>query len=222
MLINLSGRDPDWRRHVRAIEAHGPEQHVLWRDGRVTVVPPDDLPHTYGADRQTRRTVSFSELEPDQLHYIDPHDLGGIDYPWRWGFAPEPAPKSAFFPPWQDATVRWVRERAPEVSLHAEVFSPFSQFMELLDFEPALMALIDDPVKVEACLEALAEGTAELMSLQARAGADAILISSAFAGAGFISTNHYRRFVLPFEHRIIEQFRAGFPAVPFFSWESPK
>jgi glycosyltransferase involved in cell wall biosynthesis len=38
---------------------------------------------------------------------------------------------------------------------------------------------------------------------QAGRDVDAVLISSAFAGAGFISPAHYRRFVLPFERKVI-------------------
>jgi uroporphyrinogen-III decarboxylase len=217
VLVNLPGREPDWHRHVRTIESVGAERHVLWRDDRVTIVPADDLPHTYEADRQTRRFPTFAELEPEQLYYVDPHDLSGLDYPWRWSFGQPVASKDAFFPPWQDATLRYVRERAPDLSLHGEVFSPFSQLLELLDFEQALFALIDDPAKVLACLLALAEGTTELMRIQAAAGVDAVLISSAFAGSGFISRDHYRQFVLPAEQRVIASFRAEYPDVPVYT-----
>ena len=217
VLVNLPGRDPDWRRYVRSIDDHGHERRVLWSDGRATIVPIDDLPYSCYTDGRERHYPSIAELEPDSLHYIDPHDMGGIDWPWRWGFADPPAREDAFFPPWQTATLDWVRERAPELSVHGEVFSPFSQFMELLDFEDALLALVDDPVKVEACLEALAGGTAELMGLQAAAGVDAVLISSAFAGAGFISREHYRRFVLPYERLAIARFRAACPDVPVYT-----
>jgi len=103
-----------------------------------------------------------------------------------------------------------VRARAGEVSVHAELFSPFSQFLELLGYTNALMALIEDPGKVKACLEALAEGTITLGRGQAAAGADAILISSAFAGAGFISPKHYAEFVLPYEKKVIEGIRSQY------------
>jgi uroporphyrinogen decarboxylase len=64
---------------------------------------------------------------------------------------------------------------------------------------------MDDPGKCERILGSLAEGAAELAVLQARAGADAILVSSAFAGAGFLSLEHYRRFVLPYEKSVAER-----------------
>jgi uroporphyrinogen decarboxylase len=49
----------------------------------------------------------------------------------------------------------------------------------------------------------LADGAIALGCGQAAAGADAILISSAFAGAGFISRQHYSEFVLPYERKVI-------------------
>lgn len=217
ILVNLPGRDPDWRSHVDRIERGEDGARVVWRDGRITYVPPDDNPHVYQADGRTRYFPTFAELDPGALWYVDPHDISGITYPWTWGFAEVPASPPDFFPPWQDAAVRLARQRGPDVSVHAEVFSPFSQLMELLDFEQALIALIDDPAKVEACLARLAQGGAQLMGILARAGADAILISSAFAGAGFISTDHYRRFVLPYEMGMIEAFRASFPALPVYT-----
>ena len=62
------------------------------------------------------------------------------------------------FPEWQFDTIRYVRERAPEVSLHGEVFSPFSQWLEWLDHAEGLMALVEHPAKVQACLARLADG----------------------------------------------------------------
>jgi uroporphyrinogen decarboxylase len=95
-----------------------------------------------------------------------------------------------------------------QVSVHGEIFSPFSQFMELLDYTTGLMALLEDPGKVEACLDRLADGAIELGCGQIRAGAHAVLISSAFAGGGLISRDHYEAFVLPYERKVIDGIRA--------------
>jgi uroporphyrinogen decarboxylase len=95
-----------------------------------------------------------------------------------------------------------------EVSVHGEIFSPFSQLMELLDYTNGLIALLDDPEKVLACLDRLTEGSIELACGHVRAGAHAVLISSAFAGAGLISREHYETFVLPFERRVIDGIQA--------------
>jgi hypothetical protein len=204
ILVNLPGREPQWRRHVAAVERSPGVQRVRWRDGLVTVSPDDDNPHVFAEGGAAPARPALSDVDPAGLLYVEPHDRSGV--------------KSLdSFPPWQDATVRAVRERAPDVSVHAEVFSPFTQLLELLGYEPALMALLDDPEKVEACLAALTGGTAALMGILAHADADAILVSSAFAGGGLISPAHYTRFVLPYERRAIAGFRATFPDVPIYT-----
>jgi uroporphyrinogen-III decarboxylase len=49
------------------------------------------------------------------------------------------------------------------------------------------------------------------------AGADAVLVSSAYAGGGLISTRHYREFVLPFEARVVSGFKARCPGTPVYT-----
>ncbi len=209
ILVNLPGRDPRWREHIRDITPRGEDRIITWTNGWHTVAPPDDNPHVFRPDG-TRGVPAFDEVDPERLFYVEPHDLAGITYPQAWGFTGEPAtPGAGFFPPWHFDTLKAVRTRAgDEVSVHGEIFSPFSQLMELLDHTNALMALLDDPGKVDACLTRLAEGAAALAIGQAAAGADAILISSAFAGAGLISREHYARFVLPHERAVIAAVKA--------------
>lgn len=209
ILINLPGRDPGWRSFVRDIEERGEEKIIHWRNGWRTVCPRDDNPHVYREDEE-QYSVAFDEVDPERLFYVEPHDLCGVTYPRRWGFADEASAERAF-PPWQFDTIDYVVSRTGgKVSIHGEIFSPFTQFLELLGYTNALIALMDDPVKCIDCLAALAEGATILGRGQAAHGVDAILISSAFAGAGFISPDHYRRFVLPSERRVIEGIRAEY------------
>jgi uroporphyrinogen-III decarboxylase len=79
------------------------------------------------------------------------------------------------------------------------------------------MALVEDPAKVAACLARLARGAAALALGQAAEGADAILISSAFAGAGFISPRQYRTFVLPFERAVVDAVKRAHPDLPVYT-----
>src|SRR5262249_48392649 len=81
-------------------------------------------------------------------------------------------------------------------------------FMELLGYENALMALLDDPVKVHALMERMTESSIVWAVAQARAGVDAVLISSAFAGGGFLSRDMYSEFVLPYERRLADAVKA--------------
>jgi uroporphyrinogen-III decarboxylase len=208
VLINLPGRDPEWRRHVGTIEDAESGQIIRWLNGWKTVCPADDNPRTLRADGREFR-AQFNNLDPEKLFYIEPHDLGGLKYPFCWGFTPDLPAHDDFFPPWHFDTIEYVRRRVGnEVSVHAEIFSPFSQFVELLGCAQALGALLQDPAKCKACLQALTRGAVALGRGQAAHGVDAILISSAFAGAGFISRQHYREFVLPFERQVIEGIKA--------------
>ncbi len=210
ILINLPGRDPDWRRAVQRIEEVDGERIITWKNGWYTAAPGDDNPHVYQADG-TRYFPAFDEIDPDTLFYVEPHDISSITHPYSWGFDGEPAvPGAGFFPPWHYDTIRAVAHRVGhDVSVHAELFSPFSQFMELLDYTTGLMALVDDPGKVKACLDRLAAGAIELGCGQVRAGAHAVLISSAFAGAGLISREHYATFVLPYERKVVDGIHAA-------------
>lgn len=204
ILINLPGRDPNYEDHIQSVEQKDGDNIIKWKNGNYTAFPEDDNPHYYLAD-ETRYFPIFEELEPEKLFYVEPWDLTDITYPFTWGFEKEPRPFEDYFPDYHFDTIRMVRDKAGEsVSVHSEVFSPWSQFLELLNYENALMAILDDPEKAKACLERLTEGAIDLAKKQAKHGVDAVLISSAFAGAGLISRQHYEEFVLPYEKKIID------------------
>ncbi|MEI2692044.1 MAG: uroporphyrinogen decarboxylase family protein [Anaerolineae bacterium] len=96
-----------------------------------------------------------------------------------------------------------------EVSVHGEVFSPFTHYMELFGYEPALTSLLEDPGKALALLERLTERLGQRGPWRRREhGVDAVLISSAFAGGPLLSPRMYKRFVLPFERRVAEAVKA--------------
>lgn len=217
ILVNLPGRDPELDRQVERVEEEGGETVVRWRDGSRTRIPRDDNPHWFGPHGEHVHP-DFRTLDPDDLWYVEPWDVTGISCPFRWGFEAAPRAPGAFFPPWHLDTLRAVMARARgEVSVHGEVFSPFSQFLDLLGYEQALLALMDDPGKARACLERLTCGAVELACSQAAAGVDAVLVSSAFAGDGFISPRHYRDFVLPHEGRLVAEVRARHPQVKVYT-----
>ncbi|MDH5644156.1 MAG: uroporphyrinogen decarboxylase family protein [Gemmatimonadota bacterium] len=205
ILVNLPGRDPAFEQFVEKVDNVGKEQTVRWKNGCFTTIPNDDNPHYFQADG-SRYFPTFEEIDPEVLWYVEPWDITEITYPYTWGFDQTARPDSDFFPSYHSDPIKAVKERVgEEVSVHSEVFSPFSQFLELLNYENALMALLDDPGKVHACLDRLASGAVDLARRQAQAGADAVLISSAFAGSGLISREHYSEFVAPYEKRIVDE-----------------
>jgi uroporphyrinogen-III decarboxylase len=204
ILINLPGRDPHWRDYISRVDLKEGERWIRWRNGMYSVLPNADLPHVYHSDG-THPYVALDAVVPEQLFYIEPHDLSGVTYPYSWGFSGAPAPIGrGFFPPWHCDTIKEVLARVGlTVSVHAEVFSPFSQVIELLGIAPTMLAIRSNPEKLKDCLAALSVGTIELAHQQAEAGVHAILISSAFAGAGFLGPHHYQQFVLPYERSVI-------------------
>lgn len=217
ILVNLPGRDPQLERHVQRLEETHGQTVIHWKNGCFTRLPADDNPHFFQPDG-TRAFPQFTDIDPQDLWYVEPWDITGVSCPYHWGFDTEPRPTEDFFPAFHLDTIAAVREKVGgTVSVHSEVFSPFSQFLELLDYQGALMALLDDAAKVHACLERLTEGAVDLACRQAAAGVDAVLISSAFAGSGFISRSHYRDFVLPWEKKLITMVNARHPDVSIYT-----
>jgi uroporphyrinogen-III decarboxylase len=128
--------------------------------------------------------------------------------PELWGIDPSiDLCDPAAYPKWFTRTLQQVQQSAPEVSVHVEVFSPFTHMMELFGYEQALMALVDVP---QTCHRALAMFTKMAMAqvhVYADCRPDAILVSSAFAGAGFISRQMYKEFVAPYEDKVFRAIR---------------
>jgi hypothetical protein len=212
ILVNLPGRRGDWRRFIRSIEDRGTRRIIHWPNGRVTVAWPDENPRVICDATGRGFAPAPADVDPDKLFYVEPHDLAGLTYPTTWGFDSDPAePGAEFFPPWHWDTLKAVRAAAPDVSVHGEVFSPFSQWIELVGCAAGMLAIVDDRVKVHACLARLTAGAIALALGHLAADADAVLISSAYAGAGLISREHYRQFVLPYERALIDAVKASYP-----------
>jgi len=204
ILINLLGTDPEWRKDVVRIDtAADGSQTVHYRNGDYAQCPADDNAHHFPA--RIRRAPTLDEVDPDRLYYDDPHGVGGLKYPFYFGLEPYDADPACYWPDYVFRTIDLVlAEVAGSVSVHSEVFSPWTQLMELFGYEQALMHMLDDPAKIHAILQSYTRGTIDLARRQARRGVDAVLISSAFAGGGFISPVQYEEFVLPYEREVID------------------
>jgi len=216
ILINLPGRQPDYDKYIQKIEESDNEKIIRWKDGGSTVFPHDDLPQ-YRFPDGSKIHLTIADIDPDKLYYIEPYDVTGITYPYTWGFEREERPFDDFFPAYHINTIKCVREKTGDtISVHSEIFSPLTQLLELLGYENALMALLDNPEKVKACLERLAAGAADLGKRQAAEGVDAFLISSAFAGGGFLSVSQYEEFVLPYEKKVIDEIKREY-SIPVYT-----
>jgi len=210
ILINLPGRPPNFREHIvkRTRNADG-----VWLDldtGDRIFLPNDDNAQFRPASDTPPLRADFATIDPDNLDFID----GLRGYIWNtyhipWiddKAAPGPLrePPSYFFD-----TIDAVRRRVGEdVSVHGEVFSPLTHYMELFGYEPALVTFIEDPGKVHAILDNLTETVVTWAVAQARHGVDAVLMSSAFVGGPFLSPRMYKNFVVPYEKRVTDAVKA--------------
>jgi uroporphyrinogen-III decarboxylase len=206
ILVNLPGRPPNWTDHLERRETtDAGGERLLWRDGYETIVPPNDNAQTRAPGHQPLRRADPADADP-----YDPALLRSPGYLWNtthahtlWDVPPDAdLTDPAAYPPWFTRALRTARTRCPDASVHAEVFSPFTHLMELFGYEQALIALLEQPDRCHALLDRFTRIVAAQVVLHAACQPDAILISSAFAGAGFISRQMYRDFVLPYERRI--------------------
>jgi len=204
--------------NVRSIEETADGEVITWEDGLHTLVPWDDN----------------AQYEPENLDLAPPPDFMVFDpdtdmdrlHEWRrytWGvyhtpYLPGKAPGLLLEPPdYFYRTIDLVLDSVGgDVSIHGEVFSPFTHFLELFGYQNALMALVMDVGKAEATLDRLADATIAWGKAQAQRGVDAVLISSAFAGGGFISPKMYAQFVVPYERKVIDALHEGFPDTPVY------
>lgn len=215
-LINIPGRPPDWRNWLRGQGRDGQRQVLSWNDGLITSFPPDDNGHTTRADGS-----DLPRADPAQVDPADPATYRVPGYLWNTWHAPTlfdvPADADltdpAAYPDWLTSGLRAARAACPEVSVHMEVFSPLTHLLELFGYQPALLALLDEPQRCHQLLDSFTRLVIAMVRCYGPHQPDAILISSAFAGAGFISREMYREFVVPYERRVVEAIREfGIPA----------
>ena len=218
ILVNIPGRPPDWKNNLKSYKRIGKNEHLHWRDparrepksGLETVFPPDDNPQTYQPGQVPLERANYSTIDID-----DPATYRLPGYVWNTWHAPElwdidpqaDLSEPTAYPIWFTSTLQKVQQLAPDVSIHTEVFSPFTHLMELFGYEQALLALLDAPSKCHQVLTVFTRMALAQVELYAGCKPDAVLVSSAFAGAGFISRQMYKEFVVPYEEQVYQAIR---------------
>ena len=205
ILVNIPGRPPDWKSKLKSYKKIGDTEQLYWKSGLETIFPPDDNPQTH---RPGQMSLERANLRSVDINDPSTYRLPG--YVWNTWHAPElwdinpqaDLTDPAAYPAWFTKALEKVQHLAPDVSVHAEVFSPFTHLMELFGYEQALIALIDEPRKCHEVLAAFTRKVLAQVKLYSSYSPDAILVSSAFAGAGFISRQMYREFVVPYEGQV--------------------
>ena len=214
ILVNLPGRPPDWKNALKSYRQIDNSEHLIWKSGLETIFGADDNPQTYQPGQKPPARADYTSVD-----VRDPATYRLPGYIWNTRHAPElwgidsqadlSDPKA--YPAWFTNTLEKVRQLAPDVSIHAEVFSPFTHLLELFGYEQALLALVDAPRVCHDALGVLTRNVLAQVKLYADCQPDAILVSSAFAGAGFISRRMYEEFVVPYEDEIYRAIRREGP-----------
>ena len=207
MLINVPSRPIDWKRYLAESRQEADHELLIWKNGLETKFVADDNPHTFLTGGVPLPCADYDTVNPDDPGtYRTPAYVSATwETPELWDIAPDAdLADPATYPEWYTRGLRRSREKAPDISIHQEVFSPFTHMMELFGYEEGLIALLDDPGICCRLLDKLSDIVSAQVKCYAPHAPDAILISSAFAGAGFLSREMYKQFVLPYERKVVE------------------
>ena len=212
VLINLPGRPNDWEKYLASEEKEGSSEKLIWKNGYETIVPNDDNAHTFLPGRIPLPRAAFETTDPEDIStFINPGYIWSTYHmPDLWGFNPgADLTDPSSYPSSFTNALKAVKKLAGDISIHAEVFSPFTHLLELFGYQEALMGLMIYPDICKKLLEYFTKiALAEVNVYAAEGGIDAILVSSAFAGAGFISRDDYRQFVMPYEDVVFKEIKA--------------
>ena len=210
ILINIWGMPEALLDHVRSVEKENDDTVITWKNGEITVIPPDDNANHYKADRQPLDRADFETFDVNDLDSI--HEING--YFWNIYHMPNIPELTNNLAPGETPdflfnTIRDVKSQVRnETSVHGELYSPFTHYVELLGYEEALMSLLIDPDKAHKIMEYMTALTVKQGLKIGREDVDAVLISSAFAGGPFLSREMYTEFVVPYEKQLTDAIKS--------------
>lgn len=195
ILVSLHGHSDKWKEGLDKIETLE-DGYKLHYNNRTEVHTLADLPMVEFKTPKIEKDLYDIDIEkdiPDKINYI----------PVSHGLYFDLNEESMF-----DVFDILYSKVGDSVSIHGEITSPFDYFLDLLGYQNGLMALLMDPEKCKLIIKKYAEGVSKIASQMCDKHIDAIKISSPFAGMGFISSEQYEEFVLPYESEIIDTIRA--------------
>jgi uroporphyrinogen-III decarboxylase len=209
ILLHKPGRDPKLPGLLARSKDSEGVPCLTFPDGARIRCRHDDDPMFLGGDG-FQQPEEVEDLDPDQPLAWAPESYR------HWcshkGTAPYETPE-AIPDYWFDA-VRKVRARVgDEFAVHGEVRSPLDHLFAVLGMQNGLMGLLTAPGHSRAVLNTVTRWSIAFAVAQVRAGCDAIKLSSPYAGAGFISRDQYREWVVPCERGIAEAVRAEGAAI---------
>jgi uroporphyrinogen-III decarboxylase len=203
VLLHKPGRDASIVNLVERVDRDAPIPTLHLIDGAKIECRRDDDPY-YLPGPTFHRPVEVTEIDP-----ADPLAWAPESYR-RWcehkGTANIRTPDG--FPGyWYGAIDNVLAKAGMTHSVHGEVRSPLDHFAAVFGLQEAMMALVTDPDHVRRLMDAFTDMSTAWAVAQVRRGCNAIKLSSPYAGAGFLSRDMYREWVLPYERRINQAVR---------------
>ena len=192
ILVSLHGHSDAWKEGLIKEEKISEGKTKLYYEDRVETHSWEDLPLVEFKNPPLIKGIDEIDVDkdiPDEINYIP---VSGNLY-----FSLDKENMYAIFYDLYDKI-------GDQYSLHGEITSPFDYFLDKLTYQEGLMALLLDPDKCKLILQKYTDGIKKIAEGMCKCPIDAIKISSPFAGQGFISTEFYQEFVMPFESQIIK------------------
>ena len=172
VLVSVHGHFKDWRFRIKKLDLENGIEMATFENRRESY-PDDDLPSTefFNARSHDIESIQVKDI-PEEINYIpsskDCHIFIDLLDPFR------------VFDIIDD-------KMEGKYSIHGEVTSPFDYFLDLLGYENALLALLNNPDKCKQILQRYTDGLIRLAGDMCRKEIDALKISSPFAGMGGIA-----------------------------------
>lgn len=185
ILVSIPGRDPKLLGEIYSVgnwENKG--KVVRWKDGHESCIPFNDFPKDYDEDLEEKKAEFIDDVTEDDICVEQERDL----------------------PDYQFNILEYILEKkGKDLSVHGEVGTCFEMFLKKFKgLEYGLMALLDAPEKAKMIMDYLNKNVILYAREQCKRNIDALKLSSPFSGAGFLSRDMYREFVLPYERAVIK------------------
>ena len=196
ILVSLHGHSDKWKRDLLNYEFVNEGNYKLTYPNRTEIHSWTDLPLVAYSQPKTLPAIEAINVEtdiPSEINYIPVSQNLYFDLD-----------KASLF----DIFDIIYAKVGDSLSIHGEITSPFDYFLDMVGYENGLIALIMEPEKCKSIIEKFANGILDLAVQMCNKPIDAIKVSSPFAGMGFISSEQYCEFVLPYEQKIISAIRA--------------
>lgn len=184
ILVNTYGRNPKIMQQIKSVEPHAGGHLLVWENGDETFLPPNDDPRYLKHREPAHRPTDIGDIDVDSIPVIE---------------SPAELPDYCM-----DILKHVIRRKGADLAIHGEIGTAFERLLVLFDaYSDGLMALMDNPEKCKAIMDRINRSCIAEAKAQCELGIDVLKLSSPFAGAGFISREMYREFVLPYEREVI-------------------